>query len=36
MIPNAEGKNQFKKYLKQIEIKILRTKFDKKKMTKYL
>jgi hypothetical protein len=36
MIPNAEGKNQFKKYLKQIEIKILITKFDKKKMTKYL
>jgi hypothetical protein len=34
MIPNAEGKNQFKKYLKQIEIKILRTKFDKKKNDK--
>jgi hypothetical protein len=31
MIPNTEGKNQFKKYLEQIEIKILRTKFDKKK-----
>jgi hypothetical protein len=31
MIPNTEGKNQFKKYLKQIEIKILRTKFDIKK-----
>jgi hypothetical protein len=34
MIPNTEGKNQFKKYLKQIEIKILRTKFDKKKNDK--
>lgn len=30
MIPNTEGKNQFKKYSKQIEIKTLRTKFEKK------